>query len=97
MITVRESVAYDAAFARESCENYGRNYQARISPKSARGLCGMYPMPKPGNEVCIAYNRLGAARLWVSNLGGAYVVRSTDAKAERWPDVFGVTLIRKTV
>lgn len=92
MIRVNETVPYCPDFA--PCENYGPDNMARISDKSARGLCGMYPMPKIGYEVCVAVNVSHGARLYVANVSGAFVLRSPSVSVESWPDRFGVSLVR---
>lgn len=93
MITVKESVPFSSNFAHACRENYGKDYMGRISPKSARALCGMYPVPRVGEETVVAL-RPNGPRLYVSNLGGAYVLRSAQAKYTEWPDMFGVKFER---
>lgn len=95
-IIIAETVAYSSTFAPGS--NFGAEYQGIISHKSAAALCGMYPMPKVGYETCVAFApKHYGARLYVANVAGIYVLRSADSKVANWPDVFGVTLTRKTV
>lgn len=94
MITVKESHPFSSNFAHACRENYGKDYMGRISPKSARALCGMYPVPKVGEETVVAL-RPNGPRLYVSNLGGAFVLRSAQAKVDQWPDLFGVRFERK--
>jgi len=66
----------------------------RISAKSARALCGMYPLPGVGSETVVAL-RPNGPRLYVSNISGDYVLRSAQARVSAWPELFGVTLVRK--
>jgi hypothetical protein len=80
--------------AADSPENYGATHQAAISKATARGLCGMYPLPKIGYETCVAINVQRGARLYVANMSGVYVVRSSYLAVTDWPEVFGVTLER---
>lgn len=75
-------------------ENYGREHMAVIGTAAARGLCGMYPMPKIGYETVVALNVSHGARLYVANISGAYVLRSSSVAVDRWPEIFGVTLER---
>lgn len=94
MITIKESHPFSADFAHACRENYGKDYMGRISPKSARALCGMYPVPKVGNETLVAL-RPNGPRLYVSNISGHFVLRSAQARVSEWPSLFGVTLQRK--
>jgi len=95
-ITVNETVPHSPLFARS--ENFGPNHQGIISVKSARALCGMYPLPKIGYETVCAMHACGpGARLYVANISGTFVVRSPSVPVDAWPQVFGVTLVRKTV
>jgi hypothetical protein len=95
MINIKESAPYDLK-ASMCSSAYGADHQARISRDTARKLCGMYPLPAPGVETVVAFNAVPyRRRLCVQNLGGWFYVASVDAKAEQWPEVFGVTLVRK--
>jgi hypothetical protein len=94
MITIKESHPFSADFAHACRENYGKDYMGRISPKSARALCGMYPVPKVGNETLVAL-RPNGPRLYVSNISGHFVLRSAQARVSEWPTMFGVTFVRK--
>ena len=94
MIIVKESHPFSSNFAHACRENYGKDYMGRISPKSARALCGMYPVPKVGEETVVAL-RPNGPRLYVSNLGGSFVLRSAQARVSEWPSLFGVTFERK--
>lgn len=93
MITIKESHPFSSDFAHACRENYGKDYMGRISPKSARALCGMYPVPKVGEETVVAL-RPNGPRLYVSNLGGSFVLRSAQARVSEWPSLFGVTFER---
>lgn len=93
MIIVKESHPFSSDFAHACRENYGKDYMGRISPKSARALCGMYPVPKVGEETVVAL-RPNGPRLYVSNLGGSFVLRSAQARVSEWPSLFGVTFER---
>lgn len=93
-IIIAETVAHDPKFC--PTENYGPRHQCRISPKSARGLCGMFPLPEVGYETAVALNRM-YGNLRVANVAGVYVLRASGAPIDQWPDVFGVTIKRKTV
>jgi hypothetical protein len=88
---VKESAPYDLNPA--TCSDaYGPEHQARISTTTARALCGMYPLPKPGYETVCAV--AGSARLYVQNLGGYFYVASSSVSVAHWPMVFRVTLRR---
>lgn len=93
-IIIAETVAHDPKFCPH--ENYGPDFQGIISQKSARGLCGMYPLPRPSYETCVAVNRL-YGNLYVANIAGYYVLRSASVRVADWPEHYGVTLTRKTV
>jgi len=92
MIHVKETVPHSSSFAQS--ENYGAQYQGIISPASARKLCGDYPLPKVGYETVVAHNRDYGARLYVANVGGVFVLRSSSVGVGHWPERFGVTLER---
>lgn len=94
-IRIQEAAPLSQEFA--PSENYGPDHMAHIAPKTARGLCGMYPVPKPGHEVCVAFNVAHGARLYVANIGGSFVVRSSSNCVEQWPERFGVSLVRAFV
>lgn len=94
MITVKESHPFSSNFAHACRENYGKDYMGRISLKSARELCGMYPLPVVGSETVVAL-RPNGPRLYVANISGAYVLRSAQAKVDQWPELFGVRFVRK--
>ena len=94
MITVKESHPFSADFAHACRENYGRDYMGRIGPKSARELCGMYPLPRVGEETVVAL-RPNGPRLYVANISGHYVLRSAQSKVDQWPEMFGVRFVRK--
>lgn len=77
--------------------SYGPGYMAQIGDKTAKALCGMYPLPKTGHEVIVAIRpdkRFPSFknRLMVCNVSGSYFVASCDAPIKQWPDVFGVTV-----
>ena len=88
---VKESAPYDLNAAMCSSA-MGPEHQARISEATARALCGLYPMPRPGYEVVAAV--ANHARLFVQNLGGLYYIASASVSIPHWPMVFGVTLRR---
>lgn len=94
MIIVKESHPFSSDFAHACRENYGKDYMGRISAKSARALCGMYPVPKVGEETLVAL-RPNGPRLYVSNISGHFVLRSAQARVSEWPSLFGVTFERK--
>lgn len=94
-IKINESAPMSPDFAQS--ENYGPDNMARIAPKTARGLCGMYPLPRIGHEVCVAVNVSHGARLYVANIGGAFFVRSPSVSVDTWPERFSVTLKRAFV
>lgn len=73
-------------------QSMGAEFMTRVSDKTARALCGMYPAPRMGNEVCVALKRVGAFnfRLFVQNISGHYFVASYNVTIQGWPDVFGV-------
>lgn len=70
--------------------SYGPDYMRQISERSARNLCGMYPLPRIGYETVVAFNPASRSRLFVQNISGAYFVASTDTRVSAWYDVFGV-------
>jgi hypothetical protein len=78
--------------------SYGPDNMRQISIRDAGGLCGMYGLPKMGEEMLIGikpdpiYSGF-KKRLFVQNIAGAYFIASTDAKVCDWPAVFGVEVI----
>lgn len=75
-------------------ENYGPEHMAAIGKAAARGLCGMYPLPRVGYETCVAVDVPHGARLYVANVSGVYALRSSSVSVDMWPERFGVTLER---
>ncbi|QMV32526.1 hypothetical protein KMB83_gp06 [Ralstonia phage Anchaing] len=75
-----------------SITGYGLDYEAKISAKRARALCGMYPMPQMGYETCVAFLDTGLMKhkLYVQNVSGTYALACTTAKRSEWPELFGV-------
>lgn len=74
-------------------QSMGAEFMTRIGDKTARALCGMFPVPRMGNEVCVALKRdnLGVnSRLFVQNISGQYFLVSCNVPMGEWPDVFGV-------
>lgn len=73
--------------------SYGPDHMRKISRSSARGLCGMYPLPAVGYETIVAVKPDGFGgrlRLTVQNVSGEFFIASTDAKVSDWPQTFGV-------
>lgn len=73
----------------------GDKYMVRIGDKSARALCGMYPMPNMGHEiiVAIAPDKQFPSfknRLLVQNISGQYFLASNSVEVTAWPDVFKI-------
>lgn len=78
--------------------SYGADRMRQISIRDARGLCGMYPLPRMGEETIVAIKpdptfSTFKLRLMVQNIAGQYFIASTDAKVCDWPAVFGVEVI----
>lgn len=74
-----------------SISGFGIEWEAPISKKTARNLCGMYPMPGPGEEMVVAINA-DRFRLKVGNFSGKFVAFSSDIPRANWQARFGVTL-----
>jgi hypothetical protein len=72
-----------------SNEGYGPEYMCRVSAKTARGLAGMYPMPRPGEGITISIPRLELV-----NVSGNYYVRHTDVPIRDWPQIFKIYVQR---
>ena len=78
-----------------SISGMGADYERLISKKTALNLCGMYPLPRMGEEIVVAiksdpdYSAF-RLRLMVGNYSGRFVITSHDVKRSRWSDVFGV-------
>ena len=72
--------------------SYGADYMCRIGKATALKLCGMYPMPRMGYEVAVAIAR-DAAPLMVQNISGDYYLASTSDSIDRWPAVYGITIL----
>lgn len=91
MIRIKQTgTAENAGF-----QSMGNNHMRQIGEKTARALCGMYPMPKMGHEVIVAFKKDAvfpsfAHRLTVQNISGAYFVTSSSTEVDSWPSVFGV-------
>ena len=74
----------------------GPNHMRRISRKSAKGLCGIYPIPEVGYETIVALKDDGYGgkfRLYVQNVSGDYYVASSQVTVEKWPEIFQVELV----
>ena len=72
--------------------NYGPQYMREIGKRTARALCGMYPLPKIGYETLVRRG-LGQSRLYVQNVGGDYYIASPSDPISAWPEVFGVEMV----
>jgi hypothetical protein len=76
--------------------SYGPQKMRRISARSAKALCGMYPTPQPGHEtnVAVADDGYGGKYLLcVQNVSGCWFLASTSVSVDRWPEVFQVKII----
>ena len=72
--------------------SYGPDHMCRIGKAVALKLCGMYPMPRMGEERTVAITRM-AAPLTVQNISGDYYLASTSDSIDRWPSVYGITIL----
>jgi len=94
MIKVKQTGnASDAGF-----QSMGEENMRRISEKTARALCGMYPMPDMGREVCVAFASdkewpTFKHRLSVQNISGLFFLACSSVSVDAWPDVFKVEVI----
>lgn len=94
MIKIKQTGGADhAGFA-----SMGDDHMRRISVKTARQLCGMYPAPAMGYETVVAFVRDSnfpsfAHRLHVQNIAGSYFVACSSCTVDQWPDVFKVQIV----
>ena len=70
--------------------SYGPDHMRKVSKATARGLCGMFPLPEMGSERLVAFTSDRSNRLYVQNVSGDFYVASETAKIERWPELFRV-------
>jgi hypothetical protein len=78
--------------------SYGASHMRQIHIRDAGALCGLYPMPRMGEETIVGIKpdvRFSGfkKRLVVMNVAGAYFLASSDAPVSEWPAVFGVEVI----
>lgn len=94
-VKIKESKAYSLAPG----AHYGPTHAAHISRSTAVKLCGMYPLPRMGEEtVCaIKVHTWGRSRLYVANMSGGFMVQSGSVAIDAWPDMFGIELQRVEV
>jgi len=74
----------------------GANHMVKIGPKSARGLCGMYPVPRVGYECTVAFKKdnLGfSQRLIVQNVSGEFWLACSNVAKSAWGETFGVSAV----
>lgn len=91
MLNVKESKPYDLA------RGLGRDYQIKVSRKTAVNLSGPNPLPKRGFDLIIqsAPGNFGFRRyLTLANISGDFYLCSAFVSVEDWPDTFGVKIKR---
>lgn len=95
MIKIKESKQYSVAPGL----HYGPTHAAHISRATAKALCGMYPLPRMGEEtVCaVKIHSWGRSCLYVANMSGGFMVQSSQVAIDAWPDTFGIELQRVEV
>lgn len=79
-------------------QSMGDDHMRRIGAKTARQLCGMYPLPEMGYETLVAFTRDAgfpsfAHRLGVQNISGCYFVACSSYAVDQWPEVFKVQIV----
>ena len=81
----------------KSLSGFGLDYEKQITKKTAKSLCGMYPLPRIGYETVIAikpdpiYSGFWF-RLMVQNISGQLVLTSNNVPKSQWSNVFGVSV-----
>lgn len=73
-------------------QSMGNDRMCEVSQRTARKLCGMYPMPAMGYETVVAvkHDHLIWLRLVVQNVSGKYFLCSANVLINQWGTVFGV-------
>lgn len=72
---------------------FGLEYESAVSPKRARALALMYPLPRPGYEitVALAFDDWRCKHLLtLQNISGKFFLASSTMPKERWANFFKV-------
>lgn len=67
---------------------YDQKHQVGVSKKVAVGLAGMYPMPRMGEEICVAF-----PGLMLANISGTYFLQHTYLPISTWPEFFRIEIV----
>lgn len=77
----------------QSATGYGLDWESKVSPKRARALALMYPLPKPGYEITVAVafdDWRCKHRLMLQNIYGDFYLASCSVPKAKWLDLFKV-------